>query len=94
MANDTSGILIRPHLTEKTMKSAGRRSEYAFVVAKTANKRQVAAAVAERFHVTVADVRVLNMPRKERRRGRTIGWKSGFKKAVVVLANSQTIEMQ
>lgn len=91
MAHDTSGILIRPHLTEKTMSKTG---EYAFVVAKTANKREVAAAVAQRFNVTVEDVRVLNMPRKERRRGRTIGWKSGFKKAVVVLANGQTIEMQ
>ncbi|MBI4225390.1 MAG: 50S ribosomal protein L23 [Candidatus Sungbacteria bacterium] len=91
MKNDTFGILIRPHITEKTMVKSG---EYAFVVAGTANKREVAAAVAQRFSVTVEDVRVLNMPGKERRRGRTIGWKSGFKKAVVVLAKGQTIEMQ
>lgn len=91
MTSDTSGILIRPHLTEKTMGVAG---EYAFVVAGMANKREVAAAVTQRFNVIVKDVRVLNMPRKERRRGRTIGWKSGFKKAVVVLAKGQTIEME
>ena len=42
----------------------------------------------------VEDVRVLNMPRKERRRGRISGWKRGFKKAVVVVAQGQTIEMQ
>lgn len=91
MKNDTFGILIRPHLTEKTM---GKTGEYTFVVAGTANKREVGLAVAKRFGVTVKDVRVLNMPRKERRRGRTIGWKSGFKKAVVVLTEGQTIEMQ
>ena len=91
MKNDTFGILIRPQLTEKTMSKTG---EYTFVVAGTANKRKVGRAIAERFGVTVEDVRVLNMPGKERRRGRTIGWKSGFKKAVVVLAEGQTIEMQ
>lgn len=90
MKNDTFGILIRPHITEKTMAQSGR---YAFVVSGTANKREVAAAVTQRFHVAVEDVRMLNMPGKERRRGRTIGWKSGFKKAVVVLAEGQTIEM-
>lgn len=87
---DNFGILIRPHLTEKTLTKAG---EYAFVVADTANKREVAKAVAERFSVTVQDVRMLTMPGKERRRGRTIGWRSGFKKAIVALAEGQTIEM-
>ena len=90
MKNNTSGILIRPHLTEKTMKS----SEYTFVVATAANKHEVRRAITDRFKVTVEDVRMVNMPRKERRRGRTIGWKSGFKKAVVVIAQGQTIEMQ
>ncbi|MBI3442854.1 MAG: 50S ribosomal protein L23 [Candidatus Sungbacteria bacterium] len=91
MKNDTFGILIRPHLTEKTLTKTG---QYAFVVAGTANKREVAAAVAQRFKVTVENVRVLNMPGKERRRGRQIGRKSGFKKAVVVLAEGQSIELQ
>ena len=90
MKNNTSGILIRPHLTEKTMS----KKEHTFVVATTANKHEVRQAVVDRFKVTVEDVRMLNMPRKERRRGRTIGWKSGFKKAVVVIAEGQTIEMQ
>lgn len=93
MKNDTFGILIRPHLTEKTMGGAERR-EYAFIVAAGANKRGVKQAVADRFKVIVEDVRVLNMPGKERRRGRQIGWKSGFKKAVVALAQGQTIETQ
>ncbi len=88
---DNFGILIRPHLTEKTTTKAG---EYAFVVSGRVGKREIGRAVAERFGVTIEDVRVLNMPRKERRRGRTIGWKSGFKKAIVVLAEGQTINQE
>lgn len=72
----------------------GKDREYTFVVAPAANKQEVRRAIADRFKVTVQDVRMLNMPRKERRRGRTIGWKSGFKKAVVVVAEGQTIEVQ
>jgi large subunit ribosomal protein L23 len=76
------------------MAKEGEKREYTFVVAKVANKNEVRQAVARRFNVTVENVRMLTMPGKERRRGRTIGWKSGFKKAVVVLAQGQTIEMQ
>ena len=70
------------------------KGEYTFVVADRANKSEVRRAVAERFSVTVQDVRMLNMPGKERRRGRQIGWRRGFKKAVVVLTEGQSIEVQ
>ena len=98
--NNIYGVLVRPHLTEKSMRQISPtekhkgNQEYTFVVAKVANKNDVRRAVAVRFNVTVHDVRMLNMPGKERRRGRTIGWKSGFKKAVVVIAEGQSIEMQ
>lgn len=84
-------ILIAPHTTEKTtdFSAAGI---YVFKVASGANKRTVASAVAARYGVAVECVRMAVQPAKERRRGRQIGWKRGFKKAMVQLKEGQTIE--
>jgi len=84
-------ILVAPHTTEKTtdFSAAG---VYAFKVAMGANKRAVAEAVASRYGVVVDRVRMAVQPAKERRRGRQIGWKSGFKKAMVQLKKGQVIE--
>ncbi len=83
----------RAHVTEKT--SAGSTGgKYTFVVAQGANKDEVARAVRARYGVTVRDVNILSMPGKMRRRGRQIGWRAGFKKAVVTLKKGETITMQ
>lgn len=83
----------RAHVTEKT--SAGEKGgKYTFVVSKDANKDEVARAVRARYDVTVRDVNILSMPGKMRRRGRQIGWRAGFKKAVVTLKEGETITMQ
>ena len=83
----------RAHITEKT--SAGSTGgKYTFVVSQSANKNEVARAVKARYGVTVRDVNILSMPGKIRRRGRQIGWRAGFKKAVVTLNEGETITMQ
>lgn len=89
----THGILLYPHVTEKTYAQAGLK-KYVFAVAKKANKSEVARAVEKRFRVSVESVHVINIPSKQRRRGKQIGWKSGIKKAIVRLAEGQTIEIQ
>src|SRR3989344_845688 len=48
-------------------------------------------AIEERYKVNVESLNVLNMPSKKRRRGNTIGLKSGFKKVIVALKQGQTI---
>ena len=88
-----SGILLYPHVTEKTSLQASLK-KYVFAVAKSANKSEVAEAVEKRFSVSVRSVHVINIPSKQRRRGRQIGWKPGIKKAIVQLAEGQTIEVQ
>lgn len=86
-----TGVLASPHMTEKTT-DAMNKGAYVFRVARTANKQTVAAAVAGRYGVQVDRVRMMIQPAKERRRGRQIGWKHGFKKAVVQLKEGQRIE--
>ena len=63
-----------------------------FVVDSRANKNEVADAVEKSFKVKVVDVRTINMPGKTKRRGRTVGLRPGWKKAIVTLKEGDKIE--
>ena len=67
-------------------------NQYVFKVFRSANKSQIRKQVEKLFNVKVASVKVLNMPRKRRDLGRHPGFRSEFKKAIVVLEKGQTIE--
>ena len=66
--------------------------KYIFVVAKKANKIEIAKAVAEVFNVKVANVNTVNVSGKMKRMGRFVGKRSDYKKAIVKLAPGETIE--
>lgn len=89
----TGGVLLHPHFTEKTAAGAVRHT-YTFVVAKQVNKIEIARAVGNHYDVTVERVHIINIPKKQRMRGRQIGFKPGIKKAIVTIADGQTIEIQ
>jgi len=86
-------ILRQPVVTEKSYEATGEANQYTFRVARTATKVQVKAAVQAIFEVTVDKVQVINMPSKPKRRGATVGTRSGYRKAVVRLAEGQSLEM-
>lgn len=67
-------------------------NQYVFKVFRSANKSQIRKQVEKLFNVTVESVKVLNMPRKRRDLGKHTGFKSEYKKAIVVLKKGQTIE--
>ncbi len=67
-------------------------NQYVFKVFRSANKSQIRKQVEKLFNVKVESVKVLNMPRKRRDLGRHPGFRSEFKKAIVVLEKGQTIE--
>jgi len=67
-------------------------NQYVFKVFKSANKSQIRKQVGKLFNVKVKSVKVLNMPKKRRDLGRHPGFRSEFKKAIVVLEKGQTIE--
>jgi large subunit ribosomal protein L23 len=90
-AKAAAGILLSPHMTEKST-GMSEKGVYVFRVASGTNKHRVASAVALRYGVGVERVRTIVQPAKERRRGRQIGWKPGFKKAIVQLKQGQVIE--
>lgn len=82
-------IIRRPILTEKTNRLASDFQQYSFVVDSRANKLMVKEAIELAWpEVTVAKVRVANMPAKRSRRVRRVAIrKSGWKKAIVTLAS-------
>ncbi len=90
-----SEVVIKPVISEKSMDET-QRGKYTFRVHGAANKLQVKRAVEELFKVDVVAVNVLTTKAKEkvrnRRRGRTTGWTSPWKKAVVTVAAGQKIE--
>lgn len=88
---DARDILIRPLITEHST-DLMQESKFVFVVDKRANKIQIAQAVKEIFNVTVENVNTINVKGKTKRRGRTFGKTNSYKKAIVKLAEGQTIE--
>lgn len=67
-------------------------NQYVFKVNTEANKSEIKKQIGKLFKVDVVDVKILKMPRKSRNIGRHTGFKSGFKKAIVVLKKGQTIQ--
>ena len=85
-------VILRPLVTEKS--NIGREEEnlVTLAVAPAANKHEIRRAVEQLFEVTVLDVRTMRMPRKSRRVGKFLGRKPEWKKAIVKLAEGQSIE--
>ena len=84
-------ILIRPMITEHTTDLMAE-GKYVFIVDKRANKIQISDAVEEIFNVKVEKVNTINVKGKVKRRGRIVGNRNDYKKAIVKLAEGETIE--
>ncbi len=85
-------VILRPLMTEKG--NIGREMENlaTFAVDTRANKHEIRRAVEGLFNVSVVEVRTMRQPRKKRRLGKHVGYRSEWKKAIVQLAEGQTIE--
>jgi large subunit ribosomal protein L23 len=89
-------ILRRPLVTEKSSYQSGRLNQYSFVVADYATRTQVKDAIETLYDVTVERVNIINTSAKRGRRIRSrqlLIRKAGYKKAIVTLAEGQTLEM-
>jgi large subunit ribosomal protein L23 len=85
--------LRKPVITEKSYTATGEANQYTFRIAPDATKVQVKAAIEAIFEVKVEKVQVINMPSKEKRRGVHSGTRSGYRKAIIRLAEGQSLEV-
>ncbi len=86
-------IIIRPLVTEKTLKSQDTNNTVVFEVAKDTNKIQIKQAVEEIFGVKVEKINVANTKSKTKRVGRYVGKTHAFKKAYVTLKEGHKIDI-
>ena len=91
---DYRDVIIRPVVSEK---SYGLLDDgaYTFIVAPDANKVEIRQAVEAIFSVKVTKVNTLNRKGKAKlnRRTRTMGKRPDLKRAVVTLAEGETIDL-
>jgi large subunit ribosomal protein L23 len=85
-------VIVAPVITEKAT-LLSEENKVVFKVAMTATKPQIKMAVERLFDVKVTAVNTLVRKGKEKRfRGR-VGYQSDVKKAIVTLAEGQTIDV-
>ena len=89
---DARAVVIAPVVSEKSYGQIAERRKYTFRVHKDAHKTQVRQAVEEIFDVSVTQVNISKVPAKPKRRGVHAGKRPGWKKAVVTIAEGQSIE--
>jgi len=82
-------IVLGPLVTEKTTNLKERTRTLCFRVHADANKIEIKRAVETIFKVKVEGVRTANMAGKMKRRGRSQGYQSRWKKAYVTLREGE-----
>jgi len=82
-------IVLGPLITEKTTGMQERARTLCFRVHPRANKIQIRRAVEQIFKVKVDGVRTVNVAGKLKRRGKSSGYASDWKKAYVTLREGE-----
>lgn len=86
-------IIIRPIITEKTMRLQSDRNCVTFEVKKGSNKTEIKQAIEAIFDVKVKAVNIVNVAGKKKRVGRYDGLTAAVRKAYVTLAEGSKIEV-
>ncbi|QDZ40108.1 50S ribosomal protein L23 [Euhalothece natronophila Z-M001] len=89
---DLIDLIRKPIITEKATILL-EENKYVFDVEKKATKPDIKKAIETLFDVKVTKVNVQNLPRKKRRMGRYMGTKPQYKRAIVTLAEEDSITL-
>ena len=85
-------IIIRPLITEKTNIQKDAANQVSFEVDRRANRVEIRRAVEKIFKVRVAEVRTMQVKGKIKQRGRIVGKRKDWKKAIVKLVPGERID--
>ncbi len=92
-----SDVLIKPILSEKANKQTEKMNRYSFVVDKRANKLEIKKAIEAFYGVQVENVNTIVVPSKLKSKytkaGYVVGRKPSKKKAIVTVAQGETIDL-
>ena len=85
-------IIRRPLITEKTNIQKEEFNQVSFEVDRRANRVQIKKAVESIFKVRVAGVKTMQVKGKVKQRGRVLGKRKDWKKAIVKLVPGDRID--
>ncbi|UCF95082.1 MAG: 50S ribosomal protein L23 [Desulfobacterales bacterium] len=85
-------IIKRPLITEKTNTQKELANQLSFEVDRRANRIEIKRAIESLFNVRVVAVRTMQMRGKIKRRGRILGKRPDWKKAIVTLRPGERID--
>jgi large subunit ribosomal protein L23 len=89
---DLADLILRPIVTEKATLLL-EQNKYVFEVILKASKPEIKAAIESLFDVKVTGVNTIRPPRKKRRVGKFVGYKAQYKRAIVTLAEGDSITL-
>jgi len=85
-------VLKSPQVTEKSA-DLTEKNQYTFKVWPEVNKIEIKKAIEGLYNVDVLSVKIIKVPPKKRRLGKILGWRKGYKKAIIKLGEGQKIEV-
>jgi len=85
-------VIKRPVITEKTNIQKEDANQITFEVDRKANRVEIRRAVERIFNVRVAGVRTMQVKGKVKQRGRIVGKRRNWKKAIVTLMPGERID--
>ena len=85
-------IIKRPLITEKTNIQKEIANQVTFEVDRRANRIEIKLAVETAFKVKVANIQTMQVKGKVKRRGRFVGKRRNWKKAIVTLMPGERID--
>ena len=85
-------IIKRPLITEKTSIQKELYNQLTFEVDRRANRIEIKRAIETLFNVRVSDVKTIQVTGKIKRRGRIVGKRRDWKKAIVSLMPGERID--
>ena len=86
-------IIKYPIITEKSIRLVEESNQYTFIINPYSNKITIKAAIEYLFNVKVTKVNTCHLPKKKKRVGKYLGWKSHYKKAIVTLSEGDSINL-
>ncbi len=92
-----SDVLVKPVLSEKANALSEKSNRYTFIVDRKANKLEIKKAIESFYGVTVEEVNTMVVPSKLKAKytkaGFIVGRKPAKKKAIVSIAEGETIDI-
>lgn len=85
-------IIKYPIITDKATRLL-QNNQYSFIVDRDSDKLTIKAAIEYLFNVKVIKINTCHLPRKKKRVGKYLGWKSQYKKAIVTLSEGDVINL-